>query len=395
MNRRRFCVCTLGLPLLLPALVRATDKGFADYVIQQEQGFADYQQQLENAFRQYLQLVESEFASYQHEVFQKWGDRQIGSARQLVRYAPDLASREIIDYEKGVITLELIEHKDSPQVQTRLRNQLLEVATATEVQMQKKDVIGQQIEQQMPEQFYAPARVSNDYVVADLLTGEQNPDNQQISQAVLKAAGQATTATRPLADGMQVYSLSIPLAAAKTSTRADKYAGLANKYGRKEKIEPALIMAIMHSESHFNPQARSHIPAYGLMQIVPQSAGRDASAKVYGQQRLLSASYLYNSENNIKIGTAYLGILYYRYLKNIKNHESRLYCTIAAYNTGSGNVARAFGYGTNIARAAQSINQQTPQQVYNRLVNNLPYAETRKYLPLVVSRYQSYQKSMT
>lgn len=395
MNRRRFCVYTIGLPLLLPALARAADSNFADYVRQQEQGFADYQQQLENAFNQYQQLVASEFASYQNQVYQKWGDQQIGSARVLVRYAEDMASREIIDYEKGVITLELIERKDSSQVQTKLRNQLLQVAGATEAQMQKKDVIGQQIEQQMPAQFYASARASNDYVVADLLTGEQQPDNQQISKAVVQAAGQATTATRPLAGGMQVYSLSIPLSAANISTRADKYAGLVNKYARQEKIDPALVMAIMHSESHFNPQARSHIPAYGLMQIVPQSAGRDASAKVYGQQRLLSAGYLYNSENNIKIGTAYLGILYYRYLKGINNPESRLYCTIAAYNTGAGNVARAFGHGTNIARAAQSINQQTPQQVYNRLVNNLPYAETRKYLPLVVSRYQSYQKSMT
>ena len=62
--------------------------------------------------------------------------------------------------------------------------------------------------------------------------------------------------------------------------------------------------------------ARSHIPAYGLMQIVPKTAGIDAYQYLYNKKRLLSSSYLYNSENNIEIGSAYLHILYYKYLKS-------------------------------------------------------------------------------
>jgi len=65
--------------------------------------------------------------------------------------------------------------------------------------------------------------------------------------------------------------------------------------------------------------AKSSVPAYGLMQIVPQSAGLDATEFVYGKPVLLSPSYLYNDKNNVNIGTAYLHILNYRYLKKIKN----------------------------------------------------------------------------
>ena len=147
-----------------------------------------------------------------------------------------------------------------------------------------------------------------------------------------------------------------------------------------------------HSESSFNPKARSHIPAYGLMQIVPKSAGRDVYKFLYKQDKLVSGTYLYNSTNNITMGTAYLHILYYRYLKAIKNDDSRLYCTIAAYNTGAGNIAWAFTKTHNMNKAAPIINSLTPEQVYNRLLKDLRYDEPKHYLKRVKERMSAYHK---
>ncbi len=144
-----------------------------------------------------------------------------------------------------------------------------------------------------------------------------------------------------------------------------------------------MIFALIEAESAFNPLAKSHIPAYGLMQIVPQSAGQDASALIHGKATLLSPSYLYNSKKNIEMGVAYIYILYYRYLKSIDDPVSRLYCTIAAYNTGAGNVAKAFTSGRNIKKAAKTINQMSSDDVYHHLIKHLPYAETRNYLKKV------------
>ena len=84
-------------------------------------------------------------------------------------------------------------------------------------------------------------------------------------------------------------------------------------------------------------------------------------------------------------------ILYYKYLKTIKNKESRLYCAIAAYNTGAGNVAKAFTGTHNIKRASKIINQLTPQEVYAKLIKNLPYDETKKYLKKVSKRIKMYK----
>jgi len=164
------------------------------------------------------------------------------------------------------------------------------------------------------------------------------------------------------------------------------------KNANKQQIPPELIYAIMHSESSFNPMARSHIPAFGLMQIVPRSAGIDSYQYLYKKKRVLSSAYLYNASKNITIGSGYLHVLYYRYLKKIKNPQSRLYCAIAAYNTGAGNVAKTFIGNTNINRASTTINKLTPQQVYNKLVSNLPYNETRKYLKKVNDRVSAYNK---
>ncbi len=68
---------------------------------------------------------------------------------------------------------------------------------------------------------------------------------------------------------------------------------------------------------------------------------------------------------------------------------------IAAYNTGAGNVAKTFNYDNsrNITKASTIINSMTPEQVYNKLISDLPYEETRKYLQKVIER-QAIYKSM-
>lgn len=90
------------------------------------------------------------------------------------------------------------------------------------------------------------------------------------------------------------------------------------------------------------------------------------------------------------MGSAYLHILYYRYLKDIKDPTSRLYCTIVAYNTRAGNIAWAFTKTYNMKQAAPLINKKTPQEVYNKLLKDLRFDEPKHYLKRVTSRMGSY-----
>lgn len=395
MDRRRFLQGLGAVSVLFPLNpIVAASPSFEDFKKQQNDGFSNYKAALDRDFAAYKKAVAEEFDSYQGKVKKVWGDDNVGSPTVLVQYSDDLKSRTLIDYAKGSITVELVDDNAAKGVGTKLREAMLQIADSTVKEAYTKDTLIQNIEKRVAKEIthQETAQVKNEPLIADVLTGVANPTKQQVAAVVNEALKSAEGSTRSTPQsGKKVFAFSIPLNPTNISKKSEQFKPLVLKYAAQEKIDPALVFAIMHSESAFNPMAKSHVPAYGLMQIVPNSAGKDASEKVYGKQRLLAPSYLYNSENNIKMGCAYLNILYYRYLSKIENPESRTYCVIAAYNTGSGNVAKAFGAGTSVTKAAVTINKMTPQQVYNKLVSSLPYAETKNYMKKVTPRYKAYQ----
>jgi membrane-bound lytic murein transglycosylase C len=186
-------------------------------------------------------------------------------------------------------------------------------------------------------------------------------------------------------------AVSFDLAPNHIRVRAEKYKTEVLENARRFDLPPELVYAVIHTESYFNPAARSYVPAYGLMQLVPRSGARDAYKHVHGEDRLVRASYLYDAENNILLGSAYLNLLSEGYFKDVTDRQSRLYCAISAYNTGPGNVARAFTNSRNVDKAVKVINTLSAQEVYRRLRRNLPYRETREYIKKVTGRMEQYR----
>lgn len=169
-----------------------------------------------------------------------------------------------------------------------------------------------------------------------------------------------------------------------------QYKELIHKYGQRYGVATNVIYAIMHTESTFNPFARSHVPAYGLMQLVPSSGGRDAYNYVFNKDIKPSSDFLYEAENNILLGTAYFSKVKDIYFKNIANEQSAYIASVAAYNTGIGNVAKAIIGTTNIKEAVKIINTMRPHELYEALQKYLPYAETKGYLKYILSRSEIY-----
>ncbi len=137
-----------------------------------------------------------------------------------------------------------------------------------------------------------------------------------------------------------------------------QYAKLVRKYSRQYNVEESLIYAVMRTESSFNPYAVSWANAYGLMQVVPATARRDVFKLIYKRSGQPGKRYLFNPENNIRTGTAYLHLLQTRYLKDINDPLSRRYAVISAYNGGAGNVFNTFS--RNRKQAVVKINKLKP-----------------------------------
>lgn len=93
---------------------------------------------------------------------------------------------------------------------------------------------------------------------------------------------------------------------------------------KKNDLDPALVAAVVKTESRFIPTARSGAGAQGLMQLVPRTG------------RWMGARNLMNPNDNIKAGTKYLAYLNERF----DGDETKV---LAAYNAGEGNVKRFGG----------------------------------------------------
>ncbi len=101
-------------------------------------------------------------------------------------------------------------------------------------------------------------------------------------------------------------------------------------YASQDHLDPALLAAVIETESKFNATARSDAGAVGLMQLTPNTA--KGIAQYTGGSRF-RISDLTNPDINMRYGAWYLGHLLTRYHGN----ET---LALAAYNAGEDNVDR-------------------------------------------------------
>jgi membrane-bound lytic murein transglycosylase C len=394
----------LGISLVLPTLLFG--ESYADYlkaqrdaferdVSETDRDFDQHKKDLEADFNNYKAILEKELNDYKKEVSAIWGDSEISTKDKWVEYSEDKKKRKIVDFESGEIVIEIISKESPKSVEKELYREALKTITETPQVADKNDELTKRVEEKFEK--VAKTEVEKKPVSDEvpILASVMFAVNKTISDIVKFVSSEKTkTEVKPSkVENEKVYSTKIALPKDFPLKKALQYKDDVEKYSKVYKIESALVYAIMHSESSFNPMAKSYVPAYGLMQIVPKTAGADSYEMVYSKKRILPASYLYNSRNNIELGSAYLNILYYRYLKYIENPKSRFYCAIAGYNTGAGNVARSFIGNNSVKKASVVINKMTPEEVYAHLEKNLPYDETKRYIKKVTTRYEAYKKA--
>ena len=246
---------------------------------------------------------------------------------------------------------------------------------------------------------YADDDVADDYITEDTSdvkgdTGDTVVANsaETIAEAVVEQSLQTTSTIKGEDEKVRkVVKIEMALVSDNLSKNAAVYKDYVEQYSRKFEIEQPLIFAVMEQESCFNPKAKSWVPAYGLMQLVPTSGGYDAYRYVYKNDWVPTQSYLYIPHQNIELGTAYLRILMNQF-SSVIDPDCRRLCVIASYNTGAGNVSRAFTGNTNIKKAIPLINEYSYQQLFEYLTSRLGSDEARKYVSGVSKRREKYIK---
>lgn len=108
------------------------------------------------------------------------------------------------------------------------------------------------------------------------------------------------------------------------------------------RLDPGLVLEVVRAESNFDPRARSHKGALGLMQLIPSTARR------------FGVKDPFEPLQNLRGGMAYLRWLLERFDGDLK-------LTLAGYNAGEAAVERHGGVP--------------------------PYAETRDYVRRILLRY--------
>ncbi|HKU13043.1 MAG TPA: transglycosylase SLT domain-containing protein [Steroidobacteraceae bacterium] len=128
---------------------------------------------------------------------------------------------------------------------------------------------------------------------------------------------------------------------------------------RLSKLPPELIYGVMRQESLYRPDAVSAAGARGLLQMLPATAGRTATA---WKQRKPTPDALLDPDVSVVLGAAHLSEL-------IDRFGGQTIIALAAYNAGPN-------------AAARWIPQQPVEA--DVWIENIPYNETRSYVQRIL-----------
>ena len=361
---------------------------------------------------------------FKKAVEKKWDTYEESTSKSYVSYSKDLSSRTIVDFEKGEVTIELIVDEEDPKYDSYDSNSDLDLRLfTTKLKLSSKffSINPRLLNVLMMLVFQEDEDSNNDDNVNSSFTKrlskllkEKGDDGEPIlKDQLVDASGKAVETvgnTLGIAkdlisdktkkvrmhfakDGKKrtIISIKIPLSDNHMEKRRERYKELIEIEARRFNIPTEIALAIAETESAFNPKAKSHVPAYGLMQLVPKTGARDAYQWIYKKDKFISGRYLYKPRNNVELGCAYLSMIRHHYFSAIRDDELAYICAIPAYNTGVGNVSKALINKTNIREASKKANKMNKDELYDKLYSDLSSKEAKNYLKKVWTRKENYK----
>lgn len=318
----------------------------------------------------FAKMGKTQIGNLQREIVSKsfgrnmplWQKMVYPSEKIWVAYSDNGRTRSLIDFERGLIICESI-------IDNKIKNNLFHA----------KKNISDHFKNLLKEEDYYGKKILNNLLPSQnsRAISEEN-QNIFISKILLPKISRSSMYRSLNGTTQSEFRVQLPMSRSYRKTLINRFLPSVLKNSKEFNLDPNMVLAIIQTESAFNPRAISSRDAVGLMQIIGNKAGRDAYQSVYGQDWSPDTEYLFNPDNNIKLGCAYFSLLRYKHFKYYSDRTKNKYLAICAYNWGIGNVKRKIAEKYN-------INHLSNQDVYSLLLNKSPN-ETHNYLKKVLTR---------
>ena len=150
------------------------------------------------------------------------------------------------------------------------------------------------------------------------------------------------------------------------SSGSEQYRQTVEYYAAVNRLDPALVMAVIKTESNFDPEAISHAEAYGLMQITEETLKwaiyREGKGETYTTEDLLDPKI------NIRYGCLILSLL----MDEFQDPATAL----SAYNAGRGNTLKWL--------------KDSRYSKDGKTIQTTPFQETNQYIEKVLKYREKY-----
>ena len=327
-----------------------------------QESFEEYRRRQKEAFRDFQQKETETSEEYVRRVEHLWGEFLRLGQGEWIGYSDSLETRTSIDFKTGIVRIETLVSEEGPEsvgcAQRRIAGQVRAFLSADNPT--QKPLLDSLLV--FPDGTRVTTENAGQFV------------QQEVEPKIVKSA---STPGVPKAK----WGVMLPMSEDHLEVQVRRYIGLVRKWAAKYDLDVALLLAMIHTGSYFNPLAG--IPLGGLMPFASKYAIRRAYRFLYAEDADVPVSFLYIPENNIALGATYL-YLVMKGFRDIDDPVKRQYLAITAYKWGPDNVSKRI-------LDPYYINKMSRKEVYELLKREVP-EDLRGYLEDVVERMRYYRK---
>ncbi|MDD5302822.1 MAG: transglycosylase SLT domain-containing protein [Elusimicrobia bacterium] len=354
---------------------------------QKQEDWSRLSAQMEEQYRDMARKMAEQRAWFKTSVERQWTEFQDSTSKEWVDYNERGDSRSKVDFEKGKIEVEVLVPLEEVAPSKK------KIAGANDLDGKEREKLRALAEEKIRAQTRKMLSTKEEHKAEVLKDQVKTKDGSVVTEKNSDRFVKEQLAPAMVIEDKPVVAqdgkprlkvkVKIDMVPDHLKIRASRYAGQIGLAARKYGLDPALIYAVIHTESEFNPKAKSPSGALGLMQIVPRTAGNEAYKYLYKQDKLVTPEYLFDPDNNILLGSTYLHMLMTRHYGKIKDPDNRRSLTVAAYNCGPGNVRKSVTSGRDIDALSNA-------EVVG-LIRKFAPKETQVYVPRVEGRMSIYR----